>query len=195
MRKGILFVATGDSITWQKISGTPAPLKGSEFYATQIRDYLRTKYDAVRLINKGYGGATSSKMVTNLPWVTNLEPDLVTIGLGMNDCTQISTATYKANLNIIIDRWKQQVPNAKIILCSPSRTTDPARTPTIQSFRDAMAEVATARNLPLCKFENAWTSGEDATCITTDNVHPTPTGQSKLYTILQPVVASTLGLS
>lgn len=188
--KGITYLAMGDSITWMKQSFITL---GSQFYATQIRNAIRTNHGPCQLLNKGIGGTTTARMITNLSWLSNLEPDVVTIGVGTNDCVNgPDVTTYQTNLGLIIDKLRLQNPNVKIILCSPPRTLDTNRQTTIQSYRDAMATVATNKNTLICHFENAWTSANDPTNIGSDNVHPTPAGQTALYNILWPIVQSAI---
>lgn len=198
MRKGFLYQATGDSITWLKNSGTPSMTLGADFYATKIRNYIRTsEIGGCRLLNKGMGGSTSKDMVLNLPWLGSSEADLVTIGIGTNDCINgpVTIADYKINLGKLIDKFRLQNPNVKIILCTPPRTLDTARQAVIQPYRDAMAEVSVSKNTGLCRWENAWLAAADSTNISTDNVHMTPAGHTALYNTLLPVVKSVLGIS
>lgn len=194
--KGFLYVATGDSITWYKHGGTPTLTNGSDFYSMKIRDYIRSSsVGSCRLFNKGIGGSTTTDMIQNTSWLTSLEPDLVTIGIGTNDCVNgPNVATYQINLGLLIDRYRMQNPNIKIILCVPPRTLDASRLAAIQPYRDAMATVATNKNVGIVHWENAWTAAEDSTCISSDNIHMTPTGQTKLYNALLPVVQALLGI-
>jgi lysophospholipase L1-like esterase len=194
---GIVYLSISDSIGWIKISGTPAPATGSDYFNVKLRNYIRTtKYGACRLYNKGIGGSTSNDMVRNIQWIMGVEPDLVTILCGMNDCMggSVPVATYTSNINKLIDRLYQQNPNVKIILCTPPRTTDTGRTPYIQSYRDALTTIGSSRNIAVCHFENSWDSSGDATNISSDTVHPTPTGQTNMYNTLVPVVNSVLGI-
>lgn len=155
MKQGGLYVAMGDSITWTAVD------KGADLYAHRLWQYINATYGNIKFINKGIGGTTAAKMVTNLPWVLgSLTPDLVTIGVGMNDCTTtsgITTSSYKTNLGIVIDAIKQNNPDCVIVLCSPSITLDANRT-NASAFRTAMSEVATSKNVGYCDFSTAWTT-------------------------------------
>jgi len=185
MLKGGTYVAMGDSWTWAVNTTT---VKGSHYYATKLRDAIRKDYGACRLINKGIGGMEAVEMVKNLPWLNDLEPDLVTIGVGINDCANDiqGTTNYKNNLRILIDTIRLKNPNVIIILCTPGRTTDPIRTPYVQSYRDAMVSVATEKGLPVCHFEDAWT--DDTANLESDKIHPNTAGQTALFNQLYPVV-------
>ena len=183
MRKGGLYLAIGDSITWTIPSETNP--KGANLYASRIQKAINENYSPIRHVNKGIGGAVAAGIVINLPWLSRLNPDLITIGVGMNDCAGgVGNVTnYKNDLRTIIDKFRLRNPNVHIILCTPSRTTDANRTPYIQAFRDAMIEVATEKNTGLCRFDNAWASADDATYLP-DAVHPTSAGHQKLFDVL-----------
>jgi lysophospholipase L1-like esterase len=190
--KGLLYLAMGDSITWKLQSFVTS---GSNYYATKIRNAIRQKYGSCRLINKGLGGTNTARMITNLSWLTSLEPDIVTIGIGTNDCVtpaEVTDATaYKNNLKTIIDRLRVQNPDVKIILCVPPRSMDATRIANLPAFRTAMMEVATEKNCAVCRFDTAWTSSEDATMLGDTN-HPNDAGHTALFNVLWSVVQDVL---
>lgn len=190
MRKGGLYLAIGDSITWTLVT------KGADLYASRITTAISSNYAPIRHINKGIGGATSTELVDNLYWSTTFTPDLVTVGIGMNDSANqgVAVATYQTNLEKIVDALKSRNPEVHIILCKPGRTTDGTRTPYIQAYRDAMATVATNKNVSICNFDTAWTAGEDATYLQ-DGIHPNSAGHAKLYDVLWPIVQKGAWLS
>lgn len=184
MRKGGLYLSIGDSTTWQQV------VPGKDQYTSRVFRAICKDYSPIRFINKGHGGADSLEAKNNIPWNMNLKPDLVTIGLGMNDAfnTTVPVATYQANLEAMIDALKLRNPNVVIILCTPNQTTDAARS-TIQQYRDAMATAATNKGVSVCRFENAWTSGQTGT-YTSDGVHPNSAGHQLLFNLLYPIVQS-----
>lgn len=190
--KGLLYLAMGDSITWKQQTFVTA---GSNYYASKIRDSIRKNIGSCRLINKGLGGTNTARMLTNLSWLTSIEPDLVTIGVGTNDCVASSevpnTSNYKTNLGLIIDRLRVQNPNVKIILCVPPRSTDVTRIPNLPAFRTAMIEVASEKKCSLCRFDLAWSSSDDGTMLGDSN-HPNDAGHTALYNSLWSVVQSVL---
>lgn len=183
MRKGGLFLALGDSITWTAAS------KGEDLYASRVWKSINTSYSPIRHINKGIGGTNSSRLLSNMRWAAIMKPDLVTIGVGMNDCQSntVPLTTYNSNLSEVIDFLKVQNPDVHIILCTPSRTNEATRAPNVQAYRDEMASVSIAKNVSLCRFENAFTEGEIAT-LTVDGIHPNSAGHQKLFSVLWPVV-------
>lgn len=190
MRKGGIYLALGDSITWTMPSdSTPS---GDNLYASLVWKYINENYQPIRLINKGIGGQTSTEMLQNLRWNSLIEADLITIGIGMNDSssTVVPVNTYKSNLDSILDSLVLRSPEATIILCTPSRTTEASRVDNIESYRTAMGEVVTTRNsskIKLCQFENAWIQDDTGT-YTTDTIHPTTAGHALLAGVLETVI-------
>lgn len=190
--KPIFYLALGDSISSLRINDL---ITGSQFYTFQIRNAIRQNIAPCKMISKAIPGETSSNITNPLGFFTNFVPDLVTINIGMNDCNSqaVSVATYTANLNTLINRFKSLNPNVKIILCTPSRTNDVNRTPYIQSYRDAMTSVASSQNVSICYFEQAWTSAQDATYLPSgSDPHPNVAGQQQLFNMVWTVVQSVL---
>ncbi|RXZ01509.1 SGNH/GDSL hydrolase family protein [Fictibacillus sp. S7] len=172
------YLALGDSITWASVTGTT---KGSDFYAMKVRDAIAANYRPIKLVNNGIGGITSNHLVQNMHWCTRVVPDIVTIGIGMNDAVNgyVPVSNYKTNLQTVIDTLRTVNPTGDIILCTPSQTTDPKRS-TIQNYRDAMAEVASANGMGLARFDLAYTYEEVAT-YSDDGVNPNKAGHQKIF--------------
>lgn len=193
MYKGGLYLSVGDSTTWSQT--TP----GSSLYTSQIWRGINKNYGFIRHLKKGFGGATSTDVVNNLSWVLSVYPDLVTIGLGMNDASlvggnpQVDVTTYQNNIGTIIDTILSRNSKAHIICCTPNQTNDPNR-PNIQAYRDAMATIAQSKNVPCIRFETAWTSGQIATYNNADGVHPNASGHQLLYNLMWSTVQQGLWL-
>jgi lysophospholipase L1-like esterase len=188
MFKGGLYLALGDSVTWQNYESGAT---GDDLYATKLSNWIKANYGNIRHINKGIGGTTTIKLLTDGSWWSRLVPDLVTIGIGMNDCVNdgVTTAVFTTNLNTIIDSLRRRNKNVVIILCAPNSTTEATRTSYVASYRTAMSNVATAKNCAYCDFSQAFTTGQIAT-YTTDNIHPNKAGHGKLFDVLLPVAQS-----
>jgi lysophospholipase L1-like esterase len=183
MRKGGLYLALGDSVTWTQVT------KGDDLYSNRIKNAISKEYSPIKLINKGIGGINSSQLVDGLIWNSRLCPDLVTIGIGMNDSSNqaVPVGQYKTNVEITIDTLRLRNPNVHIILCTPNTTTDANRTPYIESYRTAMVEVSASKNVDVVHFESAWNTTESAT-YTVEGIHPNSLGHGKLFEILYPIV-------
>jgi lysophospholipase L1-like esterase len=184
MINGMLYLTIGDSTTWTV--GT-----GDGLYTHLVYKYICDNYKQIKFINKGIGGSNSSNLVTNINWLGKFEPDILTIGIGMNDANGggSDVTTYKANLTYMINNYRKKNPNVFIILCTPNTidVTQGGRS-NIALFRTAMQEVGASMNCQVARFENAWSTGQVAT-YTQDGVHPNDSGHSLLFnTQIKPIL-------
>lgn len=184
MTKGLLYLTIGDSTTWTV--GT-----GKGLYTHLIYKYICDNYRLIKFINKGIGGSNSANLVSNINWSGKFEPDVLTIGVGMNDANggASDVTTYKANLTYLINYYRKKNPNVFIILCTPNTIDVVQGTRTnVANFRQAMQDVGTLLNCQVAHFENAWTTGQVST-YTTDGIHPNDSGHSLLFnTQLKPIL-------
>ena len=183
------YLVLGDSITWT-IDEVPAPR--NSLYSSRVKGALEALGKPIQVVNKGFGGAISTDIVDCLGWMAlGLPYDLVTIGVGMNDCsTSILTdlTLFETNLNTIIDRLRYYRPNCEIILCQISPTNKANRIENIANYRAKISAVATAKNVLLADFSNAYS---DFATYTSDGIHPKAAGHALLFNILWPVIETT----
>ncbi|MEH7116064.1 SGNH/GDSL hydrolase family protein [Neobacillus vireti] len=180
MRKGGLYVAMGDSVTWT--------IATNELYATKIMRAISKDKVPTQHANKGVGGSTTSEWLNYFnEQILRLPFDLLTIGLGMNDCASqiVPVATYGDNLRTMVDLAKKYRPNATIILCAPNNTSDATRTPYIANYRTQMQTVATEKGVLYCDFSQAFS---DTATYTADGIHPTDAGHTLIFNTLYPIV-------
>jgi lysophospholipase L1-like esterase len=132
--------------------------------------------------NLGVPGNTTGAALARLPDILRYVPTVATIYLGINDClSSISTATMTANIGSIISGL-QGVGCNKIILCQihiPLTATD------YSAYRTALANYATANNLPFCDFSAVSLIAAD---FFPDNLHLTASGQIKLANKLKSTI-------
>lgn len=193
MYKGGIYLSLGDSTTWT----LPLEAQTGNVYPYLLAKWIKQNHGQIKWISKGIGGATSAHLVQDLNWNSLLVPDLVTIGIGMNDClasNNITTAQYQTNVSSVIDELRLRNPNVHIILCTPNTTTDSNRTGTVQSYRDALATVATNKAVDICHFETAWTSSQQST-YSADGIHPNTAAHPLLFNLLQPMIQNDAWLS
>lgn len=184
MRKGGVYLAMGDSITWTI---------ATEVYPTKVFKSINKTHSPISHVNKGIGGSTTDEWMSILGMmILNIPFDLVTIGLGMNDCADddIGVTVYGDNLASMIDTIRKYRPEAEIVLCAPSSTTDAARQPYIQSYRDKMRDIATQKGTFFCDFSQAFTIEQVGT-YSADGIHPDEAGHQLIYNVLWPVVQQT----
>jgi lysophospholipase L1-like esterase len=195
MRKGGLYLAIGDSTVYNQ------PTNGDNLYANRVQKAIGDNYSPVKMINKGMSGMQSTNWLEPglKRWGINVgKPDLVTIGLGLNDTHQtIGTTTFISNIGTLIDRIRKNNSNVHIILCTGntigtnsiiSGGVDANVTP----YRTAMDTIAANKNtiqspVQVCHFETAWTVSQAGT-YTADGTHPNDAGHGLLFNLIWPIV-------
>ncbi len=112
----------GDSIS---VGANATGFVGAAPYAKNwyemVVDTLNNKYEGnVTFVNNSKGGEMSAWGLTNVQSLAVAEsPDLVFIGFGMNDGSQgVSTATFKSNIQGIMNAIKASNPNCEFVLIS-----------------------------------------------------------------------------
>lgn len=187
MRKGGLYLALGDSTTWT----IPVPYAGDNgtmLTAYRLWQWINQTYAPIQHVNKGLGGLHSTSFTTQpwLSWALRLQPDLVTVQIGMNDCNTDATGTanFQTNLTALITSLKTRNPNVLIYLCAPNQTTDPNRTPYVQNYRNAMQQTATAQNVGFLDFSQAFTNAQCSQYCENNAgpyVHPSGAGHGLIF--------------
>lgn len=183
MRKGGLYVSQSDSTGWT--------IAATEVYPTKVLHSVSHDKLPIQHTNKGVGGSTTTEWMSYFnEQILRLPFDLLTIGLGMNDCASqsVPVATYGTNLGSMVDLAKQYRPNADIILCAPNNTSDATRTPYIASYRSQMQTIATQKGVLFCDFSQAFT---DTATYTQDGIHPTDAGHTLIFNLLYPIIQQT----
>jgi lysophospholipase L1-like esterase len=194
MRKGGLYLAVGDSTVYNNLQNLDN-WDGSKSYAGRLTNWISDNYGAIKHLNKGLSGSTTRQWATYMmKWGTTFEPDLVTIGLSMNDqYNSIPSTETQTNLQTLINRFKRNNPDVIIILCTPN--TIAASNPNgytddtvLNPFRAVFDTLATNNtNVFVCHFENAWNTAQCG-ANTVDNLHPNGTGHGLLFNQLQPIL-------
>lgn len=193
MRKGGTYLALGDSTTWTIPSESTAT--GYSLYSYRACKAISENYAPIRHLNKGIGGARSTHIAERIGhFITGVEFDLVTIGLGMNDCNsgggsgQTVLSTFQANMEKIVDEIKIVRPDADIILCKIMPTNDPNRSPYRNDYNNIIQTVATAKGTLVADFSNAYS---DFATYAPDGIHPNTVGHGLIFDILWPVIQQT----
>lgn len=199
----------GDSITWDipSTNGT-ADAGGEHLWGARVVERMndRGAIGGVRLINKGFGAAdTRSAYLYMRDGYYDSPADLNVLSFGMNDCANqyISVSNYKANLLEIIKNCFRKNRNTEVIVCGPSSTDDPVRTPYIAAYRTAASEVATSAaalfpgSVRYVDLSTAYsTSSSDITSYFAEpagvnHVHPNIAGQGLLGNVIGEKIAET----
>ena len=198
----IRLVAIGNSI----IRGTADTEKGGWVERSVTR--LHKTYPKLSLIKKGVGGDTTKKVLDRIyPDCIDLKPDLVIVGVGVNDSrrrkslgnvTEISEKNFHRNLKQIISIINKKS-KAKIILSGmvpvderagsykPDKTHH--RKDQIQ-FEKIIKKISKKHKLLYLNFFDEWLSyGEDTiTALLDDGLHPTSEGHEQMAEYAYPIL-------
>jgi lysophospholipase L1-like esterase len=202
------YLALGDSITEGHSMGSDA--QGNHYlgwynFTNVLRDTLINQGVDIRVNNAGWGGAKAFNLYKAIKsgYFQTSNPDLITIGFGMNDCVNSNAGdltNYISYINFAISYFYQKNPNVSIVLIGPNATNDATRTPTIGNFRAALASIAAAPPVAVdIKYYDSSTAffvGEndalyfrDTEVGTSAMIHPSGVGSTLigngLYTIAQ----------
>ncbi len=198
----ISYLALGDSYT---IGESVAE---AERWPNQLVARLATDGTKLQLVgNPSVTGYTTQDLIDReLPLVTELKPDFVTILIGVNDYVQgVESSIFKQRLEYIVDTVQKQIadPNNVLLVTIPdygktpsgARFGAPAETEAgIRTFNAIIAQTAASRKLPLADvFPASLLAAQDPALVASDGLHPS----GKQYTawtdvIYDSVKASTL---
>lgn len=110
MTDGILYAALGDSTG----AGVGASRGGG--YVARLFERIRQAQPGSRLVNLCVSGATTADVLrSQMPRFERERPDLVTVGIGVNDVQRLSQEQYAANLEEIVTRVRD-VTDAPVVL-------------------------------------------------------------------------------
>jgi lysophospholipase L1-like esterase len=142
---------------------------------------------ALKVYNRARGGDTVPLLQAR--WQTdaiNLQPDLLTILIGLNDFVADYTkpnyaAIYEQNYTALVDQTRQALPNTQLVIVEPYAIHDPP-VPEFDSIRAAAARVAAHANaiwVPLHDILNQYVSEETHEYWFNDQ-HPTIAGSAAI---------------
>lgn len=106
-----IILILGDSIT------AGYGLEPDESYPALLQKKIDARGWKFRVINAGQSGDTSASGLARLDWLLKNRVDVLVLELGGNDGLRgLPPETTRKNLQAIIDRTKQQYPEARIII-------------------------------------------------------------------------------
>jgi lysophospholipase L1-like esterase len=109
----VRFVALGDSYT----AGLGLPDRGDR-WPNQLRRALRPEFDLGVPENLAENSASTIEVIeTQLPRLTQFDPDLVSLQVGINDVIPRPDASrYRKNLDVIFDAILERVPASRVVV-------------------------------------------------------------------------------
>lgn len=193
----VRYVALGDSYT----IGTS--VAEAERWPNQLAERVG-KLDLVG--NPAVNGYTSADLIDEeLPLLDGLQPELVTVLIGVNDVVQgVSDLYYAGNVAIILEELRTRLP-AERILCvaTPDYTLtpqgagfgDPAQqSDAIVRVNAILREACEARGMPFVPeiFEISQMVRDDPSMVASDGLHPSGAQYRMWVDAIEPVVAQLL---
>src|SRR5688572_17192718 len=188
----------GDSITDAgRVRGNPNPNdpaamgRGYAFLA-MCRLLAARPTDDMQVYNRGISGNRVPDLEAR--WqrdCVDLEPDLVSILIGINDLwhklggsSHGTPKTYEAEFGALLTRTRTALPEARLVICEPfvleAGVVDESWFPEFDERRDVAEQLAlehAATWVPLhAAFRAAVARGTDPAYWADDGVHPTPAG-------------------
>lgn len=194
---GIRYLPLGDSYTIGQ------SVAADQRWPNQLVRKLAADNTTLQIVgNPAVTGYTTQNLIDKeLPLVTSLKPDFVTIQIGVNDYIQgVDLASFQKNLNVIIDAVQKGIPRPdKIVLVtipdyaktpSGARYGDPTQaTGAIVKFNQAIIQTAADHKLLVADiFEISQKVTNEPELVANDGLHPS----GKQYGLWTEVIYQTI---
>lgn len=183
-------VCVGDSVTAQYVPLPPA----THNYVQALDVLLRTgKAPEARVTSAGVGGNTSAHVVARFDKdVLSSAPDLIVVLIGINDVHQfLSVEAYTQNLQTIVDRTRQALPQTKLLFVAPfliarsgeelvSNAVTKKHWDLLPEFIDAMRESGRKNKVPFLNLHDEFQTAlqyAPASYFCDESVHPAENGK------------------
>jgi acyl-CoA thioesterase-1 len=177
-------VALGDSLT------AGLGVDEAQAYPAVLERRLKADGHAVRVVNAGISGETSSGAVSRLEWtLSSLDPDLVILETGANDGLRgIDPKILQANLDRLITELKKA--EVEVILAGMQML--PNLGPDYTSrFRAIYPQIAETHDVPLIPFFLEGVAGNQS-YNQSDMLHPNAEGYRRIVDHIYPWVVAAL---
>lgn len=196
------YVALGDSYTIGTATGDPA-----ERWPDQLVARLAGGSPSLELVaNLGVNGYTSQDVIElEIPALPGLEPDFVTLLVGVNDVVQrVPADAYAANVAAILDALVARLPRDRILTVStPDYTVTPrgadygdpiAQAAGILRNNEILRDAAAARAIEFVEiYDVSLRAPDDRTLVASDGLHPSGAQYALWVDRIEPVVRRLLG--
>ncbi len=178
-----LVVFLGDSLT------AGYGLAADQAYPVLVEKRLEEEGVAIRALNAGVSGDTTSGGLSRLDWLLSQKPAVVVVGLGGNDGLRgLPLEQAESNLRQIVGRSKEA--GARVLLLGmqipPNYGPEYA-----EGFKEMYPRVAKDLDVPLLPFLLEGVGGM-AELNQADGIHPTAEGQEKVAETVAPYLSGML---
>ncbi len=198
---GLRYVAMGDSYT----IGTSVAT--AERFPDQLAAARGSDEPRLTLIaNLGVNGYTSADLIADeLPALDALEPEFVTVLIGVNDVVQgVPADRYEVNVMTILDALLARLPPERIVtIAIPDYTVTPAgadygdplaQRNGIRANNMIMSRLAADRGIVFVDiFDMSRQAAADRSLVADDGLHPSGVQYARWVESLTPVVENLLG--
>jgi len=195
------YVALGDSYT----IGTSVEV--ADHYPNQLVVALGPDAPTLRLVaNLGVNGYTSADLIREeLPALNRLEPEFMTVLIGVNDVVQgVTIEAYERNVVTILDALLAHVPPERVVTVAiPDYTATPAgadygdpnqQHAAIVASNAVMERLAGARGIAFVDiFDLSLRAAEDRALVADDGLHPSGKQYGLWVERIRPVAERLLG--
>lgn len=198
--RALRYVALGDSYT----IGTS--VRQADRWPNQLVTALGGDPPRLELVaNLGVNGFRSGDLIrAELPALAALDPEFVTVQIGVNDVVRgVSAASYEANLMTILEELSVRLPANRIVtVATPNYTAtaagadygDPRRQHDgIVACNAIMARLASSRGISYVDvFDLSFQAAVDRALVAGDGLHPSGAQYATWVERIAPVVAALL---
>ena len=193
------YVALGDSYT----IGTS--VKQRDRWPNQLVRTLRPDADLTLVQNLATNGASTADLIAKqLPALDGLDPDVVSLLIGVNDVVQdVDVDTYRTNLRSILTHLASQMPAGHVVVVTtPDYTLTPAgsdygdpsrQSARIKAFNAVLEEEASRAGMVIADITpvSDLVPG-DATQVASDGLHPSAKQYAGWVELIAPQVREML---
>lgn len=191
---GLRYVALGDSYT----IGTS--VASGERWPDQLVERLEGAL--ILIANLGVNGYSSDDLIQDeLPQLDALDPEFVTIQIGVNDVVRgVPESTYAVNVGLILDELLTRLaPDRILVVATPDYTVTPMgasygspaqQSAAIARFNTTVSEAASDRGIVFIPeiFEISRAAGADASLTASDGLHPSGAQYALWVGAIEPAV-------
>ena len=150
-----------------------------EAFPALIQEKIDSAGFPYRVVNAGVSGETSAGALRRLDWLLRQPFSVLVLETGANDMLRgANLDSTRANIQTIIDRVRQERPQAEIILVGMQAPPNLGGR-YLTAFRDIYPQLAEANDLPLIPFLLQGVGGV-ADLNLADGIHPNAAGQRKV---------------
>ncbi|MGH2489287.1 MAG: SGNH/GDSL hydrolase family protein, partial [Candidatus Limnocylindria bacterium] len=157
--------------------------------------------------NLGVNGySTADLIAAELPALDDLDPEFVTVQIGVNDVVRgVSRTSYTANVERILDELLERLPPTRILaVATPDYTLTPMggsfgnafqQSAEIAAFNTLLHQAAQARGIAFVPevFEISRRVASDPSLVASDGLHPSGAQYALWVDAIQPVVEALIG--